>query len=605
MTQTLQPVAARFGDLERRFAELMLRVASRGSPELMAAACLASEATAKGDVCVELDAFAGGRLANTDIELPQLRDWLSCLFDSGVVGRPGEYRPLIADDAGRLYLYRYWDYERRVAEHLLGLAKKHPPEATDETLLQAGLARLFPDPQDRQQKIAAAVAVVRRLTVISGGPGTGKTTTVVKVVALLAEQVKGRPLRVALAAPTGKAAARAREAALRARDRLELDAAALASIPDEATTVHRLLGAQPGSTTFRHDRDHPLALDVLVVDEASMVDLALMAKLLDALPAHARLLLLGDKDQLASVEAGAVLGEICAQSGFTPPFAARLARLTAGEIGADRGSPLGDSIVLLDRSYRFASQSGIAKLAHLINQGDSQGVLDLLASGEQVDLVWQSPSGAGRIRERLAPYLGTLLSGYWRRVGRNATPVEVFAEFNRVRVLCAHREGPAGALEANRIVERDLAAQGLIDFREPWYAGRPVMITRNDYNLQLFNGDIGIALPSESAEGALRVFFPTAEGGMRAIHPTRLPEHETVYAMTIHKSQGSEFDEVVVLLPSESSPVVSRELLYTAVTRARARVEIWSSEAVLRDAVARRIRRTSGLRERLSGSKVQ
>jgi exodeoxyribonuclease V alpha subunit len=337
----------------------------------------------------------------------------------------------------------------------------------------------------------------------------------------------------------------------------------------------------------------------LVIDEASMVDLALMAKLLEALPGHARLLLLGDKDQLASVEAGAVLGEICAQTGFTRAFADRLAQLVDVPIEAGADFPLADSIVLLKHSYRFQPRSAIGRLAELINQGNAEGVLALLAGGEHGELNWQQRSDA--LPMRLAAHLRARLAEYWQAVVTRAAPAEILAAFNRSRVLCAHRDGPAGALEVNRVVLRDLLARRDVDARQLWYPGRPVMILRNDYNLQLFNGDIGIALPDRSAGGELRVFLPSVEGGLRAVHPARLPEHESVYAMTIHKSQGSEFDQVLILLPSEPSPVTSRELLYTAVTRARSRVEIWASEAVLLDSVARRVRRASGLRDRLSG----
>jgi len=596
MKRASHGITSLFGQLESRFADLLVRLAGRDSAELVAAACLASRAIAQGDVCVELATFADLRLPGSDVHLPPLADWLAGLFASGVVGRPGDYCPLIVDDRARLYLYRYWDYERRVAEHLCRRAEQSC--AVNEALLQTGLRRLFPDPQELQQKIAAAVAVLSGLCVISGGPGTGKTTTVVKVLLLLAEQARGRPpLRVALAAPTGKAAARARDALHAVLAQLPIDARARPSLPSDATTLHRLLGVQPGSGAFRYHRANPLPVDVLVVDEASMVDLALLAKLLDAMPAHARLLLLGDKDQLASVEAGAVLGEICARTGFTAAFAARLALLVGAPVPAGGDFPLGNSIALLDRNYRFDARSAIGKLAQLVNQGHGQAVLALLRDGSPGELLWERCSDA--IAARLAARLKSWLAQYWQAVRSDAAPAEIIRAFERSRVLCAHRDGPASALEVNRAVERELVAHRQIDARQVWYAGRPVMIMRNDYDLQLFNGDVGIALPDSSANGELRVFFPAAGAGLRPIHPVRLPEHETVYAMTIHKSQGSEFEEVLILLPGEPSAVASRELLYTAVTRARARVEIWANEVVLLDAVARKLSRASGLRDQL------
>lgn len=585
-------------DLEQHFARFLARLAGTEDAAVYAAAVLACRATSSGDVCVRLGDYAGRPIAALDGAAPALADWIARLRRSPVVGAPGEFRPLILDEAGRLYLYRYWQYESRLAEDLL--ARACEVQEVDADDLRRGLERLFPDPRDLEQKRAAAMAVLRRLAVISGGPGTGKTYTVVKILALLAAQARGRTLAVALAAPTGKAAARVQEAVRHALEGYARDDPVRDCVPREAHTLHRLLGARPGSVHYRHDRDHPLALDVLIVDEASMADLALMAKLAAALPAHARLILLGDKDQLASVEAGAVLGDICGGSGTSPQFAARLAAVTGDHdfetTHATAHSPLGDSIALLQRSYRFGADTAIGRLAAAVNRGDGETALALLRSEPSGQLTWRTV-GARGIGAALEPVLDALADHV--ESARRGAPEEAFRRFDAFRVLCAHRGGLCGALAVNQLIEAGLEARQRIDRRRAWYPGRPVMVMRNDYGMQLFNGDVGIALPDPDAEGQIRVFFPLQAGGMRRISPARLPEHETVYAMTIHKAQGSEFERVLMILPDELSPVMSRELVYTGITRARSRVEIWGTEEVFVRSVERRLERASALRGRL------
>jgi exodeoxyribonuclease V alpha subunit len=585
---------AEFSALDVHFARLLTRLAGGDDPALALAASAASRATATGDVCVDLAHYA-----SPDFDLNALRA-------SPMVGRPGDFRPLVLDERGRLYLYRYWDYERRLAENLLERASDAAD--VDEALLRRGLERHFPDAADAGQKLAAAMAVLRRLCVISGGPGTGKTTTVVRILALLAEQARGRKLAIGLAAPTGKAAARVQDAIRRALHALGLDRAAMESIPSEAFTLHRLLGARPDSVYYRYNAAHPLPYDVLVVDEASMADLALAAKLLEALPARGRLILLGDKDQLASVEAGAVLGDICAESGVSPQFAKRLAALTgvpaktipqARTVGA-----LSDSIALLSRSYRFGLDSGIGILARLVNEGRGEDALELMRTGERDDIAWRA-LGPGELAAALAGLAASRLRPYFDAIGGGGAIEAIFERFNAFRVLCAHRSGRMGINTVNRMIQDVLEEQGCIDRGETWYAGRPVMVTRNDYNARLFNGDVGIALPDAADGGRLKVFFPATGGAhpaMRRLAPARLPDHETVYAMTIHKAQGSEFGDVLMVLPTEPSAIMSRELVYTGITRAMKRVEIWGNEQTFSDAVERRVARASALRERLWGA---
>ncbi len=467
--------------------------------------------------------------------------------------------------------------------------------------MRADLTTLFPSHEDVPdwQRIAAATAVLRRLCVISGGPGTGKTTTVIRILALLLAQQP--EIRIALAAPTGKAAARMQEAIRAAKDRVALPDAVRARIPDEASTIHRLLGARPGSSRLRHDRSRPLALDALVVDEASMVDLALMAKLVAALPTAARLVVLGDRDQLASVEAGAVLADLCgATPGFSDAFRQQLEAITAETIphGQASVSSMRDAVVLLTRSHRFTPTSGIGRLAAAVNRGDGAGVLAILRDPGSDDVRWRSDGS-------LAELVGVAADGYaayLELVAAGAAAEDIFAAFRRFRVLCAHRRGPWGVETLNGRVEEELRRRLVVEPELDWYAGRPVLVTQNDYALGLFNGDVGIALADPEMPERLRVAFETARGGVRRLAPTRLPMHEPVWAMTAHKSQGSEFDRVLLALSADDSPLVTRELVYTGITRARQAVAVWGSDAVLLAGVARRLVRSSGLREALWGS---
>ena len=556
------------------------------------AARLVSEAVVDGHVCIDLRHYAG-RCTETDTRLPELSAWTETLERSPVVGRPGEFTPLILDDC-RLYLARYWLYEKDLAEDLL--ARAGEVDEVDRERLRADLDRLFAHNAEQPdwQRSAAATAVLRRLCVISGGPGTGKTSTVVRILAGLQSQAEGR-LRIALAAPTGKAAARMQESIRAQKANLSFPQAVLDAIPESASTLHRLLGSRPDSVYFRHDHDNPLAVDVVVVDEASMIDLALMAKLLQAVPAHARLILLGDKDQLCAVEAGAVFGDLCAGRGYSPSFRERLRQVAGVDVeeGVEGASRLSDSITFLTRSHRFGGDSGIGELAQLTNRGEAVGAAELLRSGRFSDIVWRPETvAAGELLARTEEGY----RAYFAAVEAGLPDGEVLAAFHRFRVLTAHREGTAGATMFNRLFDERLRERMRIAAH--WYPGRPVMITRNDYGLKLFNGDVGICLPKA---GELRVCFEDADGRIRSLAPGRLPEHETAYAMTVHKSQGSEFDEVVFLLPEPESPILNRPLIYTAITRAKRRVEIWGGEQSLATGIGKLPERTSGLRERLWG----
>jgi exodeoxyribonuclease V alpha subunit len=595
-----------FSSLDRHFARFMLRLADGAEPALGLAAALVSRQAGRGHVCLDLAESAGQPLAAVVPEIavtarcPDLAHWLRLLRESKVVGQQGDFTPLVLDGA-RLYLHRYWEYEQEVAAGLLHRARSRLA-APQPVRLRTALDRLFPDRAEGEmdwQRAAAAVCALRQLCIISGGPGTGKTHTVVRIMALLQELAAPDALRIGLAAPTGKAAGRLQEAIRLAKSDLDLAPEILAAIPDEAKTIHRLLGVRRGSPAFRHHRANPLSLDILIVDEASMVDLALMAKLLRALPAGARLVLLGDKDQLASVEAGAVLGDLCGGSTvsrFSSELAGQLTDLGFREVpvGEQGGAELTDCLVLLAKSYRFHPDSGIGRLARAVNAGAiDEAVASLADASTASEVCWRPEAGqeSSDLAERI-------IAGY-RPYLQASSPEAAFAVFDSFRVLTPHRQGKTGTTSLNGWIEQLLNAARLIrpDREGSWYAGRPVLITSNNYSLGLYNGDIGLTLPDDS--GRLRVFFPAGAGGFRAVSPARLSGHETAYALTVHKSQGSEFEQVLLLLPEQSSPVLTRELVYTALTRARSRFELWGGEAVLRTAVAEQTKRSSGLRDLL------
>lgn len=545
--------------LMRIYRQWLARVAGELPVSLQEAVAALFQAVEAGHVCIR-------------VPLEETSTWQGHAW----VGRPGSYAPFILEDSGRFYLSRYWHHEEGVASLLQErlrqtLTPAHLPQ------LRSALAALFADdPEDRQRQ-AALLAQFKPLTLVSGGPGTGKTTTVVKLLALLLAQPQAKPLRILLAAPTGKAAQRLVESIRASKQKLGLTPGQAALIPEEAQTLHRLLGAQGDTGRFRHCRDNPLRCDLLLVDEASMVDLALMHALLDALPATARLILLGDRDQLASVEAGSVFGDLCSREGSSAALQQLLAPFNVKLSVAATASPLADCRVELIRSYRFSADGGIGALARAAREGDGKNFLKTLEAGGEL-----SRCAAEKLRERV-------LQGYaaYRDVARHGEPAAAFEAFLKFRVLCAHRQGPAGVEGLNAMLEP--AGGG-------WYAGRPVIVRANDYALRLFNGDIGLCLPTP--EG-LRVFFETAPRQYRALAPGRLPAHESAWAMTVHQAQGSEFDEVLLVLPETVTPVLNRPLIYTAVTRAKARFTLCGTDAVLMAALATLPARESGLVEKL------
>ncbi|WP_186041438.1 AAA family ATPase [Burkholderia gladioli] len=719
--------ARRIGMLSRRLGAVpdAARWAAR-------AAFAASRATAAGHVCISLAALA----ERYDTTLEAVRAELAA---SGVAafGRAprGADCPLVVDGEGRLYLARYYDYETRLADALVmhaGAASQADAAAFSPVALRESLERFFAAPRAGEidwQRVAALVALGGRVTIVSGGPGTGKTTTVVGVIACLVEMQP--TLRIALAAPTGKAAQRMQEALHARASGLPPELAA--RLPQTSYTLHRLLGWLPGGR-FRHHRDNPLPYELVVVDEASMIDVALAAHLLDALAPGARLVLLGDKDQLAAVEAGAVFAELSARPAFSAAGCRRIAQALGVEVAdfvaalpAEAGgppalagaapdavtsparpastttratargkrkardeaeqppaqaslfdfdeapivepvalpavsidgfagapldawiepeelgwldawrideqdvagapmnreartwvpgtglepappvgtiSPLADCVVWLERNYRFGLDSPIGRLSLAIRRGAAQDALDALSTEAGAAARYYDDSGDAlsvATIERLAHGFDAYGEALRAALATaEPDPLPLFDALNRFRILCATRSGARGADEVNQRV----AAQVRRAVRVPlavgahWFAGRPVMVTRNDYALGLFNGDIGIALPD--ARGALRVWFRGADGQARAVSPAALPPHDTAFALTVHKSQGSEFDEAALVLPAAFGRVLSRELVYTAITRARSRVQVIGPRTVLAQAIATRTQRDSGLAARIA-----
>jgi exodeoxyribonuclease V alpha subunit len=597
-------------DIDLHFARLMTRLAPAADTAVGVAAALVSRATGEGAVCLDLQALGGRSLPMGDagerpVVCPAPAVWRRMLMSSGVVGGPGEFRPLVLDADNRLYLYRYWEYEQTLAAALAAKASAVIADI-DPVRMQASLQRLFPNPLETPvdwQRVAAAVAALKTLCIISGGPGSGKTTTVARLLALLLEQGPTPSLRIQLAAPTGKAAARISASIRAARRELDCEAIVKDAIPAQATTLHRLLGAIPGSPYFRHNAQNPLAVDVVVVDEASMVDLALMAKLVQAMPPAARLVLVGDKDQLASVEAGAVLGDICGgetRHRFSREFCPILSAATGENLHrwcdpAQQRSGLSDCIVALRHNYRFSASSGIGRLSRAVNAGDPASVAAILRGPPDASVFWQPMPAPGEFEKRLADLF---LQGY-REYLTAEDPPKALQALGRFTVLTPFNRGPHGVAALNRLAESSLARCGLIDPSTRWYARRPLLITRNDHEMGLFNGDLGVVLPAGGHTGRQEAWFSGPDGAVRRLPPQRLPPHETVFAMTVHKSQGSEFGSILVILPENDSPLLTRELLYTAVTRAREKVLIWGSEGGLTAAVSKKIERASGLQAAL------
>ncbi len=588
---------------------LLLRL-EPDEPLVGLAAALVSRAVQAGHVCLDLPHLLEQPLLDQtdtpiDIHWPSSDAWVAALKRSSLVGELGGGRAevaLVVDAESRIYLQRYANYQSRLVQALLSRAKAVHP--VDESVLAARLERYFGPAPARldQQRLAATLALRSGLSVISGGPGTGKTTTVGRLLLLLQEQALHRDataLRMLLLAPTGKAAQRLSESLEASLEKTGADPSLIETLPRSASTIHRALGYSSRTPTrFRRGRDNPLAADVVLVDEASMVDLALMTKLVEAVPPTARLILLGDKDQLASVEAGAIFGDIFAAAGGAG-YSKEVVRY-AGDLGnpglstATDVPPLRDCTVHLSTSYRYQDDSGIGRLAKALRDADSTAVAAALTDDNAKLIDTSALSEAGRKRQ-----LEALISEALSEYPKTSDPGERLTHLLRFRLLAAHRHGALGVEGLNRLAEQTLVAFGL-NPTEGAYDGRPIMISSNDYQLELFNGDIGV-LGQDPDSKRLAAFFRT-EAGLRRVQLSRLPSHETVFAMTVHKSQGSEFERVALVLPEQPSAVFTRELLYTGITRAKKSVVLFGARDVLFSGVQTKVHRSSGICAGLAGA---
>lgn len=564
-----------FSGLACQFATFIDRKEAGKSTVVSLSAGLLTEAMSQGHVCLNL-ANPPEIIHQLNTFLPNnAADWQQQLREAKSVGKPGDYTPLILTENGLLYLYRFWRDEQDVAHAIM--QRRHAVDNVNLKQLQQDLANWHnPIAGVDWQKVAVAMALSRHLAVISGGPGTGKTTIVLKILQCLQNQSDS--LRIGLAAPTGKAAARLQQSISQQQTA-------------EVKTLHRLLGITEHNDQGRYNAELPLPLDVLIIDEASMIDISLMAKLMRAMPAKARLILLGDSQQLASVESGAVLANLSEsqQGTFTADFVDQFPALGLEEnTHQNETALLIDSFVRLQHSYRFDKDSLVGQLADRVNAADAETTIQLL--NEQTEVIWF------RTDERSV--LNILTTGYnafINAVENRLPPQDIIQAFDQFRVLAALKQGPQSVMSVNRLMSRFLAQKGWRT-NQTFYSGRPIMITQNDYRQQLFNGDIGIIL--RDADGHLKACFYFGEA-LRWVSLNRLPAHETVFAMTVHKSQGSEFDAVSILLPDEISPILNRELLYTAITRARKSLSIMATENALKHTINSRHQRESGLKKQL------
>jgi exodeoxyribonuclease V alpha subunit len=545
--------------LDVELARALGRMTGKSSPETELAIALTSRNVRRGHTCFPIGTSVSDiwpRDATPAGALPEPAQWKDALMKSRLT-RGG---PLVLDDTGRLYVRRYWQFEQDIARELSARSAEPPVVAGDSPWLDASLDRLFPGAPDSPQRRAARNALRHRVSLLCGGPGTGKTTTVAAVVALLIEgrlRETGAEAKVMLLAPTGKSAVRLGEAVRRAKTRIQASDEILERIPEQAATVHRALGMQREGMLFRRNADHPLEADVIVVDEASMIDLGLMRQLLDATPRKATLLIVGDPGQLTSVEAGSVLRDLVAASTDTW-WSGRVTHLI--------------------ETYRYDEKRPLGQLVAAIRNGERAAVEALLGREDAQDVVWTAPEGLAEELDRAA--------AYWSEVLATVDPGEHFEHRGRCVMLSPFRRGPVGTRQLGASICDRLASS---EFGTPRVT--PIIVEENSHELRVYNGDFAMLVDGKPPTATVQ----SDTDGFREIAEARLPRFSEAFALSVHKAQGSEFDEVLIVLPEEDAPLLTRELLYTAVSRARKRVRIVGPKEVIAAALERRAQRYSGL----------
>lgn len=547
---------------------------SNADPELLGlAAALTSYALRQGHVCLDLNSLQTYDLADY-IDENFKEKAVQSLTKNPLVGSIDKQdAPLILTQENKLYLHRYWHYERRLIRILKSRIDTSNNPSSDDDL--SAFLRSSPNLGEEQQ-LAVQRAYDSSLTLISGGPGTGKTTTVLYILAFLLTQSANETIKIGLAAPTGKAAQRIQDSTHAGIDQLPFSDEEKQTIRIEAVTLHRLLGYQRHSSKFIHNRDTPLALDVVIIDEASMLDLLLFTKLLEAIKPSTKLILLGDRNQLASVEAGSIFGDLIEAKA--------------------RNRQLNTKVIELTQNYRFGNTSSLFRTCEYVKEGKSLEALECIANGDdtlQLDTLPAPSSLQKRLKIELADHIELLFTA--------PTPAVALNQLEEICILTPLRKGAYGVEGLNQTIETNVRQQHSISPRDPYYTGLPIMIVENSYSQGLFNGDIGVIFRSVPSSNELFAFFKTDNDA----EPTRylipsLPKFETAYAITVHKSQGSEYNHVLFVIPPGDSPLLTRELVYTAISRSRKSVEIWSSPDHLESAIANQTQRTSGILEAMS-----
>lgn len=585
-------------DLEKEFVRFLLELEENLPEEVIFAAVACIHAQQNGHLCFDLNNTAEWLFEDerSGIELNEIRlnAWKQALVSCSLVSKDGSLQPMVLED-GRLYLHRYWNYEEELASWLRVKSKR---SNSIDTVTKEVIQKFVKSGSDLfeidWQQVALGLSFLKDLVVISGGPGTGKTHTVINILAAHS-LVHGEKYRVALAAPTGKAARRLIESVDTGKDNLPKEILEETNLPESAFTVHKLLGSNATGTHFKFNKENKLPYDLVVIDEASMLDITMWVRLIRALDENTKLVVLGDKDQLASVEAGSILGDICnGDNNFSQAISLELQKLLAVSVPSSESEiSLNDCVVFLTRSYRFGEHSGIQKLAKAINESDVEAAMEVLKSSKYPDVKWIKPT-PGEIEKLIYEYAVDHHTWYSGKSGEE----QLSASHNK-KILCALRRSNQGVEELNRVAEKLIRRKMNMLNSQEWYPGRIVMATRNNSLLKLRNGEIGIY----KVKDAGYIEFENQE--TNKISTTRLTDYEPAYAITIHKSQGSEYNDIAILLSNEDNPILSKEILYTSVTRARENTLVCASESIIRKAIEKNIWRNSGLKGKIWGHKAK